>query len=144
MAKPVSDYPQISTRLAVSGRNRHEAQQIAARSENDTDVAIEAISQLEYAAAELEASLPAKSQASGTVVPNLVTDDNSVVSVTIDDPGLYAKGETPTVTFATGTGSTATGTAVMVNRQVSSITVTAAGSYLDSELPITVTIAAPA
>jgi len=142
MAKPSSDYPQVQT--AIGNKLRHEAQKIVVRGEGHVDTAIDAIESMTYALAELEAALPASSQATGTVVPTLATDNNAVASVTITDPGLYAAAETPTVTFKTAAGTTAVGTAVMVNRQVSSITVSVVGVYLDSELPITVTIAAPA
>lgn len=83
-----------------------------------------------------------KVQATGTVVPALATDANTVTSVTIDEGGSgYAAA--PPVTFSDGDGGTATGTATMTADVVSGVTMTAPGSYLDSELPITVTFGAP-
>jgi hypothetical protein len=81
--------------------------------------------------------------ATGTVVPTLSTDDNSVDEVTIDTGGsvhLVA----PDVTFKASAQTAAEGTAVLdADGYVESITITEVGSYLDSELPITVTIDAP-
>lgn len=79
----------------------------------------------------------------GDVVPTLVTDANTVDSVDITEVGAgYTSA--PAVTFSTGTGATATGTAVMTGTTVTGIAITDPGSYLDAELPITVTIDAPA
>lgn len=79
----------------------------------------------------------------GTVVDDAAGgDDNAVVSVTITNGGSeYAS--VPTVTFSAGTGSTATGTAVLTNGEVTDVIITDGGSYLDSELPVTVTFSAP-
>jgi len=80
--------------------------------------------------------------ATGTVVPTLVTDANTVDFIIVDDGG-QGYGSAPVVTFSTGTGSTATGTAVLTGDVVTSVTIDTLGSYLDIELPITVTFAAP-
>lgn len=84
------------------------------------------------------------SQATGTVVAGGVLDARTVASVTITDSGIgYTSA--PAVTFKASTGaSTATGTAIIDGTgAVTSVTVDTAGSYLDVDLPITVSFAAP-
>jgi hypothetical protein len=79
--------------------------------------------------------------ATGTPVVTLVTDANTVDSVTITHGSTYATA--PVVTFKTATTTTALGTAVLgSDGQVVSVTITEEGVYADADLPVTVTFAA--
>jgi hypothetical protein len=80
--------------------------------------------------------------ATGDVTAGIVTNANTADSVAMTDVG-GGYSSAPVVTFSTGTGGTATGTAVMTGETVTGITITTPGSYLDVELPITVAVAAP-
>jgi hypothetical protein len=80
--------------------------------------------------------------ATGDVTPIVITDANEADTVAMTENGTAYVG-TPVVTFSTGTGGTATGTATMAAGSITGIAVDTVGSYLDSELPITVTVEAP-